>query len=86
LFGPIPDNTEGFIKKVQVDYYSDTDTKNASRQLRYVAEPSAIKDYNSDNTTSLAHYIYETKFIVKLKDGWKYGRICSIICKASSLY
>lgn len=53
LFGPVPDSTEGFIKKVQVDYYTDTNTKNASRQLRYVAEARAIKDYDSDNTTSL---------------------------------
>jgi hypothetical protein len=66
LFGPIPDNTEGFIKKVQVDYYSNTDTKNASRQLRYVAEPRAIKDYNADHTTYLVQDIDDkiTKFIV----------------------
>ena len=57
LFGPIADSTDGLIKKVQVDYYTDTNTKNASRQLRYTATPRAIKDYNNDNTTTLAENI-----------------------------
>jgi archaellum component FlaF (FlaF/FlaG flagellin family) len=57
LFGPIPDSTDGIIKKVQVDYYTNTNTKNASRQLRYTATPRAIKDYNNDNATTLAQNI-----------------------------
>jgi hypothetical protein len=57
LFGPIADSTDGLIKKVQVDYYTDTNTKNASRQLRYTATPRAIKDYDNDNTTTLAENI-----------------------------
>lgn len=59
LFGPIADSTDGLIKKVQVDYYTNTDNKNASRQLRYTATPRAIKDYNNDNTTTLAENIDE---------------------------
>lgn len=57
LFGPIPDSTDGLIKKVQVDYYTNTNTKNSSRELRYTATPRAIKDYNNDNTTTLAENI-----------------------------
>lgn len=57
LFGPIADSTDGLIKKVQVDYYTTTDTKNASRQLRYTATPRALKDYDNDNTTTLAEDI-----------------------------
>ena len=57
LFGPLPDSTEGLIKKVQVDYYTNTNRKNASRELRYIAEPRAIQDYTNDNTTSLAEDI-----------------------------
>ena len=57
LFGPIPNSTDGLIKKVQVDYYTNTDTKNASRQLRYTVTPRAIKDYNNDNITSLTQDI-----------------------------
>lgn len=59
IFGPIADNTEGLIKKVQVDYYTDTNTKNSSRQLRYTATPRAIKDYDNDNTTVLSEEINE---------------------------
>lgn len=59
LFGPIADSTDALIKKVQVDYYTDTNTKNASRQLRYTAAPRAIKDYDNDNTTTIAEDIDE---------------------------
>jgi len=59
IFGPIADNTEGLIKKVQVDYYTNTNTKNSSRELRYTATPRAIKDYNNDNTTTLTEDINE---------------------------
>jgi hypothetical protein len=57
LFGPIPDSTDGIIKKVQVDYYTDTNVRNSSRQLRYTATPRALKDYNNDNTTTLTQNI-----------------------------
>jgi hypothetical protein len=57
LFGPIADNSEGLIKKVQVDYNTSTNTKTAKRELRYVATPRALKDYNDDNATTLAENI-----------------------------
>lgn len=60
LFGPIAESSESLIKKVQVDYYANTETKNASRQLRYTVEPRAIKDYNNDATTTLAQEINDT--------------------------
>ena len=53
LFGAIADNNEGLIKKVQVDYHTTTNRKTAKRELRYVATPRALKDYNDDNTTKL---------------------------------
>ncbi len=59
LFGPINEGTSSIIKKVQVDYYTDTDRVNASRQLRYTVEPRAIKDYDNDATTVLAEKITE---------------------------
>ena len=37
LFGPISDSTEGLIRKVQVDMYTNTDTKTATREVRYTA-------------------------------------------------
>jgi len=66
LFGAIADNNEGLIKKVQVDYHTSTNRKTAKRELRYVATPRAIKDYNDDNTTTLAQDIdaEQTQFLV----------------------
>lgn len=42
LFGPLEDSTDSLIRKVQVDYYSNTDTNTAKRQLRYVVTPDPI--------------------------------------------
>ena len=53
LFGPINNSSDGLIKKVQTDYYSETaNIKIAARQQRYTATPAAIKDYNNDNTAA----------------------------------
>ena len=57
LFGPIADSSEGLIKKVQVDYNTNTNIKTPKRELRYVATPRALKDYNDDNVTTLAENI-----------------------------
>jgi hypothetical protein len=42
LFGPIADNTDGLIRKVQVDYYTGTDTATAKREMRYTVTPDPI--------------------------------------------
>lgn len=42
LFGPIAESTEGLIRKVQVDYYTGTDTQSAKRELRYTVTPDPI--------------------------------------------
>ena len=59
FFGPISDSSDALIKKVQVDYHTNTDVRNSSRQLRYTVEPRAIKDYNEDQTTTLAEDLNE---------------------------
>ena len=62
LFGNVPSAGTGLIKKVQIDKYTDTaNTKTASRELRYVAEPRALQDYNNDATTNLTEDITSTK-------------------------
>ena len=48
MFGPIADSTDGLIRKVQIDYYSDTNTRTAKRVQRYRVESTAKKDYNED--------------------------------------
>ena len=49
MFGPIADSTDGLIRKVQVDYYGDTNVKTAKRMQRYTVKAPAKKDYNEDN-------------------------------------
>ena len=52
LFGPVSDSSDGLIKKVQVDYSTDM-PPSGRRQVRYVATPKAVKDYNNDNVATL---------------------------------
>lgn len=49
LFGPIAENTEGLIRKVQVDMYNDTNTHNAKREMRYTVQPDPIDAQPSDD-------------------------------------
>jgi hypothetical protein len=49
LFGPVADSSEGLIRKVQVDYYTDTDQTVAKREQRYTAVPDPIDADPSDD-------------------------------------
>jgi hypothetical protein len=42
LFGPIGSPNDAIIKQVQVDYYTNTNRINASRQLRYIGRTKSI--------------------------------------------
>jgi len=53
LFGKIADNSDGLIKRVQVDYFDDNNRVTARRVQRYATTPRAVKDYNNDNTTAI---------------------------------
>ena len=57
LFGPVPDTSQGIIKKAQIDYHTDVDTKNAKREVRYTVQPDPITagpddDFGFSETTS----------------------------------
>ena len=54
MFGHIAKTPEGLIRKVQVDYYSDSNTRTAKREQRYTVVPKAKKDYNQDNVIDTA--------------------------------
>jgi len=54
MFGHIAKTPEGLIRKVQVDYYSDTNTRTAKREQRYTVVPKAKKDYNEDDVIDTA--------------------------------
>ena len=51
LFGPVADSPEGLIKKVDVDYYTSTDTVTARRNVRYSVTPQAKQNYDDDQAT-----------------------------------
>ena len=53
LFGAVADSPDGLIKKVNVDYFTDTNKVTAKRVQRYSATPRATKDYNDDNTNAI---------------------------------
>jgi len=67
LFGPVADTSDGIIKKVQVDYSSDTATS-ARRQMRYTATPKALKDYNNDQTTTINEDLSTTETRITVTD------------------
>jgi hypothetical protein len=48
LFNEIPEDSQGLIKKVQVDYATDA-LLNAKREVRYTVTPKALQDYNEDS-------------------------------------
>jgi hypothetical protein len=81
FYGPIATDTNGnIIKRVQVDYYTDTNRINASRQRRYVVSPRATKDYNEDKTSVLLQTISktDTKFQVSNSELLEVGIYISI--------
>jgi hypothetical protein len=47
LFNELPEDSQGLIKKVQVDYATDA-IRNAKREVRYAVTPEALEDYNND--------------------------------------
>jgi hypothetical protein len=70
LFGPTNTFNEGLIRKVQVDYYSDTNrNNNPSRQLRYIADVRALKDYNEDQSAILNQDIDQQTTEFDVSDG-----------------
>jgi hypothetical protein len=49
LFGPVAETTEGLIRKVQTDFYTDTNTATAKRQVRYTVTPDPSNAGPDDN-------------------------------------
>lgn len=68
LFGPVPDQTAGIIKRATLDYMSGMDTKNPRRELRYSVTPRATQNYTGDATTYLSQDIDSEDNIVSVAD------------------
>jgi T4-like virus Myoviridae tail sheath stabiliser len=49
LFGPVAESTDGLIRKVQVDLYTNTDTATAKREVRYTVTPDPYDANPDDN-------------------------------------
>lgn len=49
LFGPVAETTDGLIRKVKVDMYSDTDRQTAKREMRYTVQPDPYNANPDDN-------------------------------------
>jgi len=58
LFGAIAENTEGLIKKVQIDMSTTTDIATAQREVRYTTTPKALQDYNNDGVITPADDVF----------------------------
>ena len=56
LFGPIADTSDGLIRKVQVDLYTNTDQKTAKREMRYTVTPTSKVDRNNDGVINEADH------------------------------
>ncbi len=69
LFGPIPDQSTGIIKKATLDYMTNMDTKTPRRELRYSVTPRAIQDYTGTVATFLNENIDATETQLEVGDG-----------------
>ncbi len=86
LFGPIAESSDNLIKKVQVDYYTNTETRNSSRQLRYTVEPRALKDYNNDAATVLTQELNSTSTEFNISDSTTLLSETYIMINQESMY
>lgn len=86
LFGPVGSDKTALIKNVQVDYHTTTNRVNATRELRYVAEVRALKDYNSDETTTISQNISEKNTTFDVSDATSLVPESYIQIDAESMY
>jgi len=68
LFGPVPDQTTGVIKKATLNYMTNLDTKNPKRELRYSVTPRATVNYVGDASAYLDEDIDITETTLTLTD------------------
>ena len=73
LFGPIADSSDGLIRKVQIDMYSDTNTQTAKREVRYTVTPKALEDKNNDGViNSIDHGLLQPGDNFGFDEGWEF--------------
>ena len=73
LFGPIADSSDGLIRKVQIDMYTDTNTQTAKREMRYTVTPTALEDKNNDGViNSVDHGLLQPGDSFGFDEGWEF--------------
>tara|TARA_B100000035_G_C20771022_1_gene452600 strand:- start:47 stop:676 length:630 start_codon:yes stop_codon:yes gene_type:complete len=73
LFGAIADSSDGLIRKVQVDMYSDTNRKTAKREMRYTVTPTSKVDRNDDNVIDNSdHLLLQPGDDFGFDEDWKF--------------
>ena len=65
LFGPINTAT-GIIKTATIDYMSGVDSSQTRREQRYSVTPRAVRDYNTDQTTTVMENVTKVATIVSV--------------------
>jgi len=68
LFGPVPQDSDGVIKRATIDYMTGGDVRSPRREMRYSVTPRATQDYNDDATTTLSEDISPDTATVKVAD------------------
>ena len=86
LFGPVPDQSTGIIKKATLDYMTNLDTKNPRRELRYSVTPRATKNYVGDASAYLDEDIESTETILTLTDTTPFTEETYITINDEELY
>jgi hypothetical protein len=86
LFGPVPDQSTGVIKKATLDYMTNLDTKNPRRELRYSVAPRAIQNYVGDASAFLNEDIDETETTLTITDSSPFSIQSYITINNEELY
>ena len=86
LFGPVPDQSTGIIKRATLDYMTNLDTKNPRRELRYSVTPRATQNYIGDASAFLDEDIESTETILTLTDASAFSEGTYITINDEELY
>lgn len=90
LFGPVSSAAQDIIKKVSIGYISasssGSDSKSGGRDLVYSVEPTAIKNYTGESTTTISEDIGTTETYITVEDASSIPENSYISIDDESLY
>ena len=88
LFGPVTDVSKDVIKKVTIGYIGGDQTSSPTRDLSYVAEPRATKNYTGTVTTTLVGDIdaLDTTIFIEVVDASNISAQTYIVLDNEEMY